>query len=365
MGNTVIASILFQPPSPPNKLAYLSNSTTTTNGTEAADNSKAAALAKKRTQNITVNYLWLYSTKPNESPTLIPAIHITHNDTSCGGPMNANNTTNTPLQTNSKMYTLLYSHGNAEDLGLISSFLVDLARLLQINVLCYDYSGYGISTDEVAVSEFYKCYGQELEAWTKNVCGGYDGSWGEVCAKSNGRRCCYSNELFVAPVVAPSPSPLAAVAGAGVDSLNDGSGRENELAVNGVSGQPLKEAEDDDNGAFDFTNTCNWAHDPATTEDAEDLVKNDPPAADQQPPPQQQSKNDINPSSTNNNKKNPTQLLRHLLTQHSWTSPLPSETNCYTNIQSAFNYLTTVERVPHAHVILYGKSVGSGPTCWL
>lgn len=39
--------------------------------------------------------------------------------------------------------TILFSHGNAEDLGMIFDWFVDLARSLRVNVMAYDYSGYG------------------------------------------------------------------------------------------------------------------------------------------------------------------------------------------------------------------------------
>jgi len=42
--------------------------------------------------------------------------------------------------------TLLFSHGNAEDLGMIYDWFVDLSRVLSVNVFCYDYTGYGKSS---------------------------------------------------------------------------------------------------------------------------------------------------------------------------------------------------------------------------
>jgi fermentation-respiration switch protein FrsA (DUF1100 family) len=41
--------------------------------------------------------------------------------------------------------TVLYSHGNAEDVGLAWPWLVRFAEKLQVNVLAYDYQGYGLS----------------------------------------------------------------------------------------------------------------------------------------------------------------------------------------------------------------------------
>jgi len=41
--------------------------------------------------------------------------------------------------------TFLYSHGNAEDLGQIMPLLDQLRTNYQVNVCCYDYTGYGLS----------------------------------------------------------------------------------------------------------------------------------------------------------------------------------------------------------------------------
>lgn len=45
---------------------------------------------------------------------------------------------------NSK-YTILFSHGNAVDIGNSCGYLLELAMRLQVNIFCYDYSGYGVS----------------------------------------------------------------------------------------------------------------------------------------------------------------------------------------------------------------------------
>jgi len=42
-------------------------------------------------------------------------------------------------------YTILYSHGNAEDLAGSKATFVDLATYLECNFCAYDYSGYGLS----------------------------------------------------------------------------------------------------------------------------------------------------------------------------------------------------------------------------
>ncbi|XP_068651980.1 uncharacterized protein [Aristolochia californica] len=43
-------------------------------------------------------------------------------------------------------FTLLYSHGNAADLGQMQELFVELRAHLRVNIMSYDYSGYGAST---------------------------------------------------------------------------------------------------------------------------------------------------------------------------------------------------------------------------
>jgi len=46
-------------------------------------------------------------------------------------------------------FTLLFSHGNAEDLGLIIRYFRDVSQELQVNVFAYEYTGYGMSTGSI------------------------------------------------------------------------------------------------------------------------------------------------------------------------------------------------------------------------
>ncbi|KAL3533153.1 hypothetical protein ACH5RR_006674 [Cinchona calisaya] len=43
-------------------------------------------------------------------------------------------------------FTLLYSHGNAADLGQMQELFIELRAHLRVNIMGYDYSGYGAST---------------------------------------------------------------------------------------------------------------------------------------------------------------------------------------------------------------------------
>lgn len=53
-------------------------------------------------------------------------------------------------------YTILYSHGNAVDLGQMSSFLIGLGTRLKCNIFSYDYCGYGASQGAPSESNMYK-----------------------------------------------------------------------------------------------------------------------------------------------------------------------------------------------------------------
>jgi len=52
-------------------------------------------------------------------------------------------------------YTLLFSHGNAVDLGQMSSFYIGLGTRINCNVFSFDYSGYGQSTGKPSEKNLY------------------------------------------------------------------------------------------------------------------------------------------------------------------------------------------------------------------
>jgi len=51
--------------------------------------------------------------------------------------------------------TVLFSHGNATDLGYMRDHLIELAEILHVNVLAYDYSGYGLSNRRASAAHCY------------------------------------------------------------------------------------------------------------------------------------------------------------------------------------------------------------------
>ncbi|KER19293.1 hypothetical protein T265_11884 [Opisthorchis viverrini] len=56
---------------------------------------------------------------------------------------------------NKTPYTVLFSHGNAVDIGQMAGFLQSLAHRFGVNVICYDYSGYGVSTGQRLEENLY------------------------------------------------------------------------------------------------------------------------------------------------------------------------------------------------------------------
>ncbi|KAJ8548057.1 hypothetical protein K7X08_021293 [Anisodus acutangulus] len=72
--------------------------------------------------------------------------------------------------------TLLYSHGNAADIGQMFQFFVELSDRLRVNVMGYDYAGYGRSNGEPSeqntyadIEAVYKCLKDIYEVKEKDI----------------------------------------------------------------------------------------------------------------------------------------------------------------------------------------------------
>jgi len=52
-------------------------------------------------------------------------------------------------------FTILYSHGNADELGRLSEHLFTTSQALNCNYVCYDYSGYGKSSGKPSEKNMY------------------------------------------------------------------------------------------------------------------------------------------------------------------------------------------------------------------
>lgn len=57
--------------------------------------------------------------------------------------------------TDTPQFTILFSHGNAVDLGQMSSFFIGLGSRINCNILAYDYSGYGASSGTASEANIY------------------------------------------------------------------------------------------------------------------------------------------------------------------------------------------------------------------
>ncbi|XP_016461482.1 uncharacterized protein LOC107784814 [Nicotiana tabacum] len=72
--------------------------------------------------------------------------------------------------------TLLYSHGNAADIGQMFQFFVELSVRLRINIMGYDYAGYGRSNGEPSeqntyadIEAAYKCLKEIYEVKEEDI----------------------------------------------------------------------------------------------------------------------------------------------------------------------------------------------------
>ena len=197
----------------------------------------------------------------------IPVVYITKQRNSSsintsGATANNNGMKNNGCSMNSdeaasrSRYTLLYCHGHDVDLGLIYDFLVHLSQLLGVDILSFEYAGYGLSK-----------LGKQ----------GHQQELGR--SQQEGR-----------------------------DDEHDSNGQEVMLA-----------AQDDNHSNSRPSNVRN---EKAATADADD-------------------------DSTAINRNAPT------------------EEQCYMDILTCYKFLIHKKNVPPQNIILYGKSLGSGPVCWL
>ena len=63
-------------------------------------------------------------------------------------------------------FTILHSHGNAVDLGQMSSFYLGLGTRINCNIFSYDYSGYGVSDGKPSEKNLYA----DIEAAWQALC---------------------------------------------------------------------------------------------------------------------------------------------------------------------------------------------------
>ncbi|KAM7268943.1 hypothetical protein ACFE04_011109 [Oxalis oulophora] len=142
--SSIAAKFAFFPPNPPSYTVEEDPTTTTTTTTTTRGEGEGEGEGKLWIPEVGnnregVDVLKLKTRRGNE----VIAIHIKHPKPSA---------------------TLLYSHGNAADLGQLFDLFIQLSNRLRVNLMGYDYSGYGQSTGKPSeyntyadIDAAYKC----------------------------------------------------------------------------------------------------------------------------------------------------------------------------------------------------------------
>eukprot|EP00188_Purpureofilum_apyrenoidigerum_P002889 Plantae.Rhodophyta-Purpureofilum_apyrenoidigerum.ctg29423.p1 GENE.Plantae.Rhodophyta-Purpureofilum_apyrenoidigerum.ctg29423~~Plantae.Rhodophyta-Purpureofilum_apyrenoidigerum.ctg29423.p1 ORF type:complete len:249 (-),score=32.63 Plantae.Rhodophyta-Purpureofilum_apyrenoidigerum.ctg29423:254-1000(-) len=66
-------------------------------------------------------------------------------------------------------YTILYSHGNAEDLGICAPFLEAMSLVIDCDVVGYDYCGYGTAEGQPSEQSCYSCIHSAYRYLTEDI----------------------------------------------------------------------------------------------------------------------------------------------------------------------------------------------------
>jgi abhydrolase domain-containing protein 17 len=64
---------------------------------------------------------------------------------------------------------ILFSHGNAEDIGMIYEWFCEFTRELNVNLLAYDYNGYGKANGKPTEQGCYDCIDAAYEFLTDTM----------------------------------------------------------------------------------------------------------------------------------------------------------------------------------------------------
>ncbi|CAF0932004.1 unnamed protein product [Rotaria sordida] len=160
----IAAKLAFLPPEPTYSL-HIANIPISTNG--AIDQKPSSSSSTTKTSvtdiNTSVRYTIVFAEKAewqhsqSDISKLEPYFVTTsrHNRIAC---LYVNCTSD-------PKYYILFSHGNAVDLGQMASFFIILGTRLQCNIISYDYSGYGASQGKASEKNMYA----DIEAAYKSI----------------------------------------------------------------------------------------------------------------------------------------------------------------------------------------------------
>ncbi|CAF0951654.1 unnamed protein product [Adineta steineri] len=148
----IAAKLAFLPPEPTYSL-HASDIVTPSNGTIGQKESSLLTKKAPSDSNTSIRYTIIFSEKAewqhsqSDISKLEPYFVTTsrHNRIACL----YIKCTSTPK------YYILFSHGNAVDLGQMASFFIVLGTRLQCNIFSYDYSGYGASQGKPSERNMY------------------------------------------------------------------------------------------------------------------------------------------------------------------------------------------------------------------
>jgi fermentation-respiration switch protein FrsA (DUF1100 family) len=146
----IAAKLAFLPPEPTYSL-HVTDLLPLTNG--SVDQKTLSTKKSPSDSNISIRYSIIFSEKaewqlPQSDISKLEPYFVTtsrHNRIAC---LYINCTTN-------PKYYILFSHGNAVDLGQMASFFIILGTRLQCNIISYDYSGYGASQGKASEKNMY------------------------------------------------------------------------------------------------------------------------------------------------------------------------------------------------------------------
>ncbi|CAF2607568.1 unnamed protein product [Rotaria sp. Silwood2] len=148
----IAAKLAFLPPEPTYSL-HITDTPTSTNGAIDQKPSSSSTKTSVTDANSSVRYRIVFAEKAewqhsqSDISKLEPYFVTTsrHNRIAC---LYVNCTSD-------PKYYILFSHGNAVDLGQMASFFIILGTRLQCNIVSYDYSGYGASQGKASEKNMY------------------------------------------------------------------------------------------------------------------------------------------------------------------------------------------------------------------
>jgi fermentation-respiration switch protein FrsA (DUF1100 family) len=102
------------------------------------------------------------------------------------------------IRSDERKFTIIYSHGNAEDVGLSLPYLDHLSQCCDCNILAYEYCGYSIAEGEPSEKNCYEC----IDAAYRYLAEGRQSFYGDENCTSSQKQ--HRSSGIRSPVVDPS-----------------------------------------------------------------------------------------------------------------------------------------------------------------